>query len=76
MLWAAARDYDRIGHKVAIALDQVASDRWQAVDRPAVGRDVARLRLAGAKVRQETGEGLLAGADEDRVGMGSRFIGK
>ena len=42
---AAARDHQRVGHQVERALDQVAADRRQALQR-ALGRSVAFLRAA------------------------------
>lgn len=75
MLRTTARDDDRIGHEIALALDQVAADRRQALDRAAAGRDVARLRAPRAEVIEEARECLLAGADEDGVGVARRFLG-
>jgi hypothetical protein len=69
----AAGDHDRVRHQVEMALDQVASDRRQAVQRARDGR-VRRGRVACGEVREEPRPGVLARTDEDRVRMPRTFL--
>ena len=73
MVGAAARDHDRVRAEVATPVDEVAADRWRLRERPRPG-DVARRGLAAAQVREEHWPGVLAGTDEDRVGVGGRLV--
>ena len=70
---AAARHDDRVRHQVAMPLDQVAPDRRDASSVRSA-RLIAALRRAGGEVAQELREGVLAGAEEDRVGVRRGFV--
>ena len=58
-----------------MTLDQVAADRRDVLERPQA-RLIAALRRAGGEVAQELREGVLAGSEEDRVGVRRGFLGQ
>ncbi len=72
---AAARHDERVGHQVEPALDEVASRRRHALEGALV-RPVDAARAAGAVVGQKSGPGVLAGAQEHRVGVLHRLVGE
>jgi hypothetical protein len=69
MLRAAPSDNDGVRHEIQIPPDEIAADGRDALEGTAGCRRIDRLRIAGAKIFEELGEGLIAGAEEDRVGV-------
>jgi hypothetical protein len=72
---AAARDHKRVRREIQAPLDQVAARLGQACEA-AHRRAIHRPRMPRAKIREEARPGVIAGAEEDRVGMPQRFLGK
>ena len=70
---AAARDDDRVRHEIEMPLDQIAPDRRKAGQRPE-RRSIHALRAAAPEIGEELRPGVLAGAEEDRVGVRGRLV--
>src|SRR5688572_11568987 len=71
----SARDNDRIRHEVKMALDQIAANLRQAVERA----DRRTIELAGpprAKVLKESRPCVFARTQEDGVGMPGGLFGQ
>ncbi len=69
-----ARHDDGVGDEVEAALDEIAANRREACQR-ADRRSIDALGMAAREVREEPRPGVLAGPQEDRVGMGGRLVG-
>src|SRR5215472_198565 len=67
-MWAAPRDYERVGDKIVAALDQVAADTREIL-QSAQPRNVDGRGMASLEVGQKGGPRILAGAKEYAVGM-------
>jgi hypothetical protein len=74
MLRAAARHDDGVGDEIAAALNEIAADGRDAVQRPARGRSVDLPGPAGAEVGEELREGLLARTEKDRISVRRRLV--
>ena len=72
---AAARDDDGVRDEVEPPLDQVAPDRRKAGQRPK-RRLIDALRAAAPEVAQEPRPCVLAGPEEDRVGVRAGLVGQ
>src|SRR5574341_997341 len=72
---AASRHNNRVRHKVQAALDQVAADARHA-DQGTRRRLIALCRATLSEVREELGPCILAGTQEDRIGVPRSFIGQ
>ena len=69
----AARDDDGVGHEIEPPLDQIAPDRRKTVERSHL-RSIHALGSAAPEIGEELRPRVLAGADEDRVGVASRLL--
>jgi hypothetical protein len=76
VLRTSAGDDDGVWHKVVAAVDEIAANRRYTVEGAASERGVDTLWLSGAKVCEEFGEGLFAGAEEYGVGVMGGLVGK
>ena len=76
VLRTSARDDDRVRHEVAAAIDEIAPNGRQPVERAIRGRAIDARGTPRAKVREELREGLLAGPEEHRVGVRRRLVGQ
>ena len=72
---AAARHDDGVRHEVKVALDQIAPDRREAVQR-AHARPVESCLASSGEIGQELRPRVLAGSDENRIGMRRCFVRK
>ena len=70
---AAARHDDRVRHQIETPLDQIAADRRQAGERASL-RSIHALGMAAAEVGEESRPRVLAGPEEDRVGVRGRLV--
>ncbi len=73
---AAARDDDRVGHEVEVALDQIAADGRHADQRARSPTDSGGRGRPARKSRRNRGPGVLAGSEEDRVGVRRGLVGQ
>ena len=73
MVRAAARDDERVGHQVEVALDQIAAYGRQRVERTLL-RTIDRARSPGLVVSQKCGPRILARPQKDRVGVLGRLL--
>src|SRR6476620_9987973 len=76
VLWTASRDHNRVRYKVVGAVNQVAADRRNALQRASSRGNVDVLWLARAKVLQKLRKRLFTGTEKDRVSMSRRLFGK
>ena len=76
VLGTPAGDHNRIGHEISRPLDEIAPDRRQPLERAARRRLIPPARAAGAEVGEELGKCLLAGTEEDGIGVGRGFVGQ
>src|SRR2546421_4530625 len=72
---AASRYHDRIGHEVAMPLNQIPPD-WRKTFQGTHRRFIPALRSSRRQVAQKLREDVLTWAQEDGVGVRRRFIGK
>src|SRR5690606_1919817 len=70
---AAAGDDDGVGHQVEVAFDQITTYGRQLLQGALLGT-VKGLWLTTAKIGQELGPGVFAGAQENGVGMLCCFL--
>src|SRR5689334_76247 len=71
----SARNNDRIRHEITMSLDQVAANRWNALQR-SHRRLVALLRTTGFQIAQKMRKSMLTRSKEDRIGVRRRLIGQ
>ena len=67
------RDHDRVGHEVSTALDQIAADRRDALERPN-RRFVARRRPPGGEIVKKPRKRVFTRAEHDRVRIRDSFV--
>jgi hypothetical protein len=72
---APARDDDGVGDEIELPPDQVAPDAREAFER-SDSRAVQGRGAAGAEVGEERGPGVLAGAQENGIGVRRGLVGE
>jgi hypothetical protein len=76
MLRTSTCDDNGIWHQVQPALNEIATDWWNAFQRAAGCRNINLLRSAGTKIFEELWERLFAWSKKDRVRMSAGFFGQ